>query len=156
MPSKSLNDLCPKARNKARAFLAYCTRQGIAVVVTCTYRSIAEQNALYLQGRDSLQEVNLARRLINLPPIPKEDNKIITRARGGESYHQYWVAFDVVPVENGKAIWSTTHPVWHILGAIAEACGLEWAGRWKRNQEFCHFQFTGGLTINDFRNGKTI
>jgi peptidoglycan L-alanyl-D-glutamate endopeptidase CwlK len=156
MPSKSLNDLCPKASGKAKEFVGYCTQQGISVVVTCTYRSIVEQNALYLQGRDSLREVNLSRRLINLNPITAADNKIVTRARGGYSFHQYRVAFDIVPVENGKPIWSATHPVWHILGALGESCGLEWAGRWKRNNETCHFQYTDGLTINDFRNGKTI
>ena len=47
--------------------------------------------------------------------------------------------------------------LWQRVGAIGEANGLQWAGRWpKAKREFPHFQFTGGLAIADFRAGKEI
>jgi peptidoglycan L-alanyl-D-glutamate endopeptidase CwlK len=50
------------------------------------------------------------------------------------------LAVDIVPLVNGKPIWSATAPVWQKVGKLGEAAGLEWAGRWKRFREFPHFQ----------------
>ena len=33
---------------------------------------------------------------------------------------------------------------------------VEWAGRWTRFKELAHFQYTGGLRLVDFQNGKTL
>ncbi|MBK5230848.1 MAG: M15 family metallopeptidase, partial [Thermoleophilia bacterium] len=95
----------------------------------------------------------------------------VTNARGGDSMHQYGAAFDAVPLRHGKLVWGTRGDgidddptdddtddleLWQRLGAIGEACGLEWAGRWKRFREFPHFQYTGGLTLNEFRAGARL
>lgn len=123
---------------------------GIDLLVTCTHRDDEAQAALYALGRT-------------------KPGKIVTNAKPGESLHQYRVAFDVVPLRNGKPVWGTTGngidndptdddrddlELWQKIGAIGESLGLEWAGRWKRFKEFPHFQFTGGLTLADFKAGK--
>lgn len=78
---------------------------------------------------------------------------------------------DVVPLRFGKPVWGTKgdgidkNPsdddkddleLWQRVGAIGESVGLEWAGRWKRFPEYPHFQYTNGLSINDFAAGKTF
>ena len=81
----------------------------------------------------------------------------MTKAPPGRSYHNYGLAYDVVPLRNGKAVWGTTGAdgeLWLRVGLLGEAVGLEWAGRWKRFKDFPHFQWTGGLTLADLIAGK--
>jgi len=39
---------------------------------------------------------------------------------------------------------------WYEMGAIAEACGLVWGGRWKRFPDFPHLEMPG-LTLNEIK-----
>ena len=109
-----------------------CKLAGIDLLVTQTYRSPADQAALYAQGRTT-------------------DGHIVTRAKAGQSMHQYRVAYDVVPLRNGKPVWGTIYDIdialWHKVGELGRAQGLSWAGDWPNFKEFPHFQFTGGLSI---------
>ena len=133
--SRSLEDLLPAVRAKAKDFLAACSAQGIDVLVTSTYRDNESQDQLYAQGRT-------------------KPGKVVTKARGGQSWHNYKCAFDVVPLRNGKPVWESTDPVWQVIGKIGESCGLEWAGRWLNFREFPHFQYTGGHTLAELASGK--
>lgn len=138
--SRSLDDLLPPVRSRARAFIDACTREGIVLLVTSTYRDFESQAALYAQGRTA-------------------PGRRVTNARPGQSFHNWRVAFDVVPLRNGNPVWDTTGAdgrLWERIGEIGESCGLEWAGRWKTFREFAHFQYTGGLTLADFQRGKTL
>jgi peptidoglycan L-alanyl-D-glutamate endopeptidase CwlK len=94
------------------------------------------QNALYAQGRTT-------------------PGKIVTNAKGGQSFHNYGVAFDFVPIVGGKAQWNDV-ALFTKCGEIAESIGLEWAGRWVKFKELAHCQYTGGLTLQDFQQGKTL
>ena len=80
---------------------------------------------------------------------------IVTNAKAGESFHNYRVALDVVPIINGKPVWNDS-AMWGRIGALGEASGLEWAGKWQKFREQPHFQYTGGLTLSDFKAGKTL
>lgn len=51
MVSRSLFDLNPETRKRAELFVAKCATFGIEVLIYCTYRSYAEQDVLYTQGR---------------------------------------------------------------------------------------------------------
>lgn len=132
--SRSLTDLLPVVQKKARALLAAAKAEGIDLLVTSTYRDAECQDALYAQGRT-------------------KPGRKVTNARGGQSWHQYRVAFDVVPLFAGKAVWNDQR-LWKRIGELGESVGLEWAGRWKTFRESPHFQFTGGLTMADLRKGK--
>ncbi len=138
MSSRKLEDLHPVVEAKAREFLRQCEEAGIEIIVTSTLRTLAEQERLYAQGRT-------------------QPGRILTKAKPGRSWHNYGLAFDVVPLRDGKPVWGTTGKdleLWEQVGAIGESVGLEWAGRWKRFREFPHFQWTGGLTLADVQNGK--
>jgi peptidoglycan L-alanyl-D-glutamate endopeptidase CwlK len=109
-------------------------------LVTSTYRSTAEQNALYAQGRT-------------------KPGKKVTNAKGGQSFHNHRLAYDVVPLRNGKPVWGTTGEdgkLWQRVGELGEAAGLEWAGRWTKFREFPHFQYTGGKPLSYFQNGGRL
>lgn len=153
--SRNLSDLHPVVQEKAKRFLKECD-DGLlpiySVLVTSTYRDFESQNALYAIGRT-------------------KPGKKVTNARGGDSYHNHRVAFDIVGLRNGIAIWGTkgdgidNNPaddhaddleLWQTMGEIGKLCGLEWAGDWKRFKEYPHFQFTGGLSLIDFKNGKKL
>ncbi len=140
MTSRSLFDLHPDVRDMAAAHIAACKAQGIDLLVTSTYRSTAEQNALYAQGRT-------------------KPGKKVTNAKGGQSFHNHRLAYDVVPLRNGKPVWGTTGEdgkLWQRVGELGEAAGLEWAGRWTKFREFPHFQYTGGKPLSYFQNGGRL
>jgi len=134
--SRNLDDLAPPAKQRAEAFIAAAKAKGIDLLVTSTYRDNESQDALYAQGRTA-------------------PGNIVTRAKAGQSWHNYRCALDVVPLVNGKAIWDD-QVVWKQVGEIGKSCGLEWAGDWKTFKEFPHFQYTGGLTLAQLQQGATI
>lgn len=137
--SRKVDDLLLPAKKRALDLIHEVKWQlSVDLLVTNTYRDDESQAALYAQGRTTA-------------------GFIVTNARPGDSLHQYRIAFDVVPLRNGKPVWGTAGAdgeLWQKIGAIGESLGLEWAGRWKRFKEYPHFQFTGGLTLADFKAGK--
>lgn len=135
--SRDLKDLHPKVAAMCSAFVSSCKAQGIDVIITSTLRDNESQDALYAQGRTT-------------------KGAIVTNARGGQSIHNYGLAFDFVPIINGKAIWNDD-ALFKRCGAIGESVGLEWSGRWAgKFRETAHMQFTNGLTLDDLKAGKTI
>ena len=133
--SRSLNDLHPAIQPMAAEFLNNCKAAGIDLLVTCTWRSGAEQDALYAQGRTT-------------------PGSIVTRAKAGQSKHNHTLAgrpaslaLDVVPLRLGKPVWAASDAIWQDVGRIGKACGLEWAGEWKRMREFPHFQHPNAKAI---------
>ena len=135
--SRDLADLLPVVKEKVDTFIAACKDAGIDLIVTSTYRDKESQDALYAQGRT-------------------QPGKIVTNAAGGWSYHNYRCAVDVVPVVNGKCDWDGTHPVWADVGRIGKESGLDWAGEWVHFKELAHFQYTGGLTLQQLSAGQEI
>lgn len=134
--SRDIKDLHPKIATKCKQFIDLCNKQNIDILITSTYRDAESQNALYAQGRTA-------------------PGKKVTNAKGGQSFHNWKVAFDFCPIVNGKPNW-TDVALYTKCGEIAESVGLEWAGRWKNFKELAHCQFTGGLNLLDFQQGKTL
>ena len=132
--SRSINDLVPELQSLCIHFIEACHKAGIDLIITSTYRDFEAQDALYAQGRTT-------------------GGKRVTNAKSGESMHNYRVAFDFVPLVNGKPCWDDTKLFEH-CGTIAELCGLEWGGRWKSFHDTPHCQWTNGLTLADFKSGK--
>lgn len=131
--SRNVDDLNPRTRAKAVLFKDRCTAAGIDIIFTSTFRDAESQNALYAQGRTA-------------------PGKIVTKVQGGYSFHNHGVAFDVVPVVNGKAVWDDIG-LWGRIGIIGVSCGLEWGGNWERWKDKPHFQDTNGFSITDYIKG---
>ncbi|WP_374420981.1 M15 family metallopeptidase [Chromobacterium sp.] len=129
MASRAISDLHPQLQPLAEAFVRRCRDAGVEALITCTWRSGAEQDALYAQGRSR--------------PGPK-----VTNARAGQSAHNAMrhgspaaLAFDVVPLIGGKPVWDAHHPHWQLMGEIGAALGLNWYGRADAPfREFPHFE----------------
>jgi len=138
--SRKLSDLNHFVEKKANDFILTCECNQIQIIVTSTYRDADAQALLYAQGRTS-------------------PGRKVTNARPGHSMHNHRVALDVVPLRAGKPVWGTSGEdgkLWQKVGEIGKSCGLEWAGDWKVFKEYPHFQYTGGLTVNDFIEGKIL
>lgn len=135
MSSRKITDLHPDLQPLCLAFLGRCAEAGIPVMLTCTYRSQAEQDALYAQGRST-------------------PGKIVTWTR--TSRHSSTLdgkpaatAFDIAVLSNGKPTWDIKVDVnndnqsdYKEVGEIGSRLGLEWGGRWK-SPDYPHFQLGG-------------
>lgn len=132
--SRDINQLNPKVAKLCNQLIEKCKLEGIDVLITSTYRDAESQNALYAQGRTKL-------------------GRKVTNAKAGQSFHNWRCAFDFVPIVNGKAQWYDLDTFTKV-GIIGEKLGLTWAGRWKSMIELAHFQYTNGLTLQDFQQGK--
>ena len=129
--SRKITDLHPKVAVMAAAFVQQCAAVGIDVIITSTYRDNEAQAALYAQGRTA-------------------PGKVVTKVKGGDSFHNWRCAFDFVPVVNGKAVWDDDH-LWEQCGAIGEECGMEWGGDWPRFPDKPHMQNTRGRSTAEFK-----
>ena len=131
-PSK----LLPLVERRANAVLEDMRQLGYEMRITQGLRSIEEQNKLYAQGRTA-------------------PGKIVTNAKGGDSYHQWGVAVDYVFRKQGYNVPET---VWQTFGKIGEKHGFEWGGSpaWIKAglNDRPHLQLTLGYSLKDFKEGK--
>ncbi|MCX7653594.1 MAG: M15 family metallopeptidase [Fervidobacterium sp.] len=133
----NLEKLQSDFKQLAHKFVERCREDGIKVKIYNTLRTKEEQEALFLQGRAPVEVVNTARKKVGLTPISAQENKIVTLSK--DSPHCYGLAFDFVPIVNGKVIWNDDK-LWEKCGKIAEKLGLEWGGRWKDFPDKPHVQ----------------
>ncbi|MGL4913768.1 MAG: M15 family metallopeptidase [Romboutsia sp.] len=133
--SSNLDSLKPYVKYLANRFLEECKKQNFPVKIYYTLRTIEEQNELYAQGRT-------------------KPGKIVTNAKGGQSYHNYGLAFDAAPVVNGNIDWNN-EALFNKMGKIGQSVGLEWGGSWASFKDTPHFQWAGGLSIGDLQRGKS-
>jgi peptidoglycan L-alanyl-D-glutamate endopeptidase CwlK len=97
---------------------------------------------MYLYNLNHLREIA---KLPRFESVDKNSKLRVTNAKPWNSWHQYGRAIDIYPIEGGKIIWKSEHPLWHILFSAAEATGLERGPKW----ESAHFQHTEGLTFKN-------
>lgn len=105
-----------------------------------TLRTFKEQNELYEQGRSKLFDINGKR-------LGK-----VTNAKGGQSFHNYGLALDIVLIDGAKAYWDTVKdfdndgdPDWMEIVNIFQRNGWEWGHSFNDDP---HFQKTLGYTWN--------
>lgn len=132
--SRDIKDLHPLVAQKAQQFLDMCKAQGLNVIITSTYRSSEEQNALYAQGRT-------------------KPGAVVTNAKGGDSYHNWKVALDFAPVVNGVVPWNNK-ALFLRIADIGVKCGFESGAYWTTFLDLPHLQMTLGYTLDDFKAGR--
>lgn len=157
--SRSIDDLVPKMQIRATEFadkfdtLIQNRKEGITLLIYCTYRSFEEQARLYRQGRPYYKIKQMADNLVIkygredlreiLLGVGPQYGKVVTYAAPGQSMHNYGMAFDAVPLKAGKPLWSKKEEAWQRFGVVAKTIPLEWAGNWKRFIEYPHLQLPG-------------
>jgi peptidoglycan L-alanyl-D-glutamate endopeptidase CwlK len=127
-------DLLPLLQRKLQEHKDICKKHGLYFTVTSTYRSQEAQNALYAQGRTT-------------------KGNIVTNAKGGQSFHNWRVAYDIVPLVNGKTDFSQ-EAIFAAIAYFGKQIGLEWGGDFPNIKDMPHFQITLGYTFQDFINNK--
>lgn len=138
-----LTGLHPVVLAAANALIECCYTCGVPVQITQGLRTIAEQDALYAQGRTK--------------PGP-----VVTNARGGQSYHNYGLAIDfALLLPNGSSVsWDMARDGdndqaadWLEVVQQAKRLGFEWGGDWTSLKDYPHFQMSFGLTLSKLRAG---
>ena len=122
-------------RETALEVIKRAYKEGINVQISEGHRSYARQNELYAQGRT-------------------KPGKIVTNAKGGQSWHNFGIAVDYFLTTNdgSKAVW-TVNSNWRRVAQIAKGLGFEWGGDWTSFKDYPHLQMTGGYTLAQLRNG---
>ena len=109
---------------------------GFAIRIDQGLRTWPEQAILYALGRDA--EGNII-----------DPKKVVTHAQAGESYHNYALAIDFVPMVDGQPVWDRTYPGYQKAIEVAESLGLVSGSRWPEPKtDFPHLQLTGRFPEN--------
>lgn len=128
-----LEQLAPVLRQPAAEFLRRAqAKAGVVLMIVFAWRSVAQQWALYQQGRTFSRELN--------DWLVSEPDKVVTKAKPGTSAHNLVtrngepasLALDVIPLNaQGQAVWNTSDTVWARLYEITADCGLDpYGDRW--------------------------
>lgn len=117
------------AQRKAREFMKIAGNECKILSGTRTY---AEQNALFNQ------------------------RPVVTRARGGQSNHNFGIAWDVGIFQGGHYLTGATRLEEQAYDALAKRIkasmdGLEWGGDWKSIIDKPHYQLATGKTLTQVR-----
>lgn len=117
-----LDSLDPSFREKVETTIAeVSTATGLTWVPVSCRRTIHEQNTLYAQGRTT-------------------GGSIVTRAKGGQSPHNFGLGCDCAPFKDGGIWWDAPQGYWDAYGAIAKSHGLVWGGDFKSITDLPHIE----------------
>ena len=116
-----ITKLHPEVRVKCEKLISACTVNGLPIKITQTLRTVAQQEALYAQGRTA-------------------PGNIVTNARGlsYSSPHQWGVAFDFC--KNVKGQEYSDIPFFQKVGALGKTLGLFWGGDFRGFVDMPHFE----------------
>lgn len=113
--------LQPKMKERVYKFFDALEAQGLLPRISQGLRTNEEQNALYAQGRTKA-------------------GKIVTNAKGGQSWHNYGLAIDLCFLNPDNTV---TFTVSKEIGKLGEKLGLDWGGDWTQFPDNPHFQIPG-------------
>lgn len=133
---RGIENLHPDAQAKAKQLQTLCDSKGIKLLITETFRTTAEQDALYAQGRT----------------IP---GKVVTNCKGSsyQSPHQWGVAFDFCKNLKGQEYTDTAF--FRSVGSLARSIGLFWGGDFKSFVDTPHLELPEFLPSNSTITLKT-
>lgn len=143
---QDLDGLHPQVKKVANQLIADAKAKGIKIVIYEGYRSWDEQDELYKIGRQI-----------------RTSEKPVTNARGGESFHNFGLAFDfalIEPITNDIS-WDIKRDAnkngksdWFEVAEIGKRLGLSWGGDWKQIKDYPHFEMTFGKSLKEWQ--KTV
>lgn len=139
--SRNIDDLHPTVARGCREFIRRMNEAGFPHIgISATYRDNTHQDWLHAQGRT-------------------RPGNIVTNARGGQSIHNYRLAFDFFRNIQGQAFNDRTleeRRFWDEAGLIWTKMGGMWGGNWQNFVDRPHCEYTGFLTLRDLQNGKRL
>lgn len=134
--SERIKKLHPAIRQEVMECTISCYHKGVPIRIVQGLRTFSEQDGIYAQGRTT-------------------PGKIVTNAKGGDSWHNYGLSIDFCLLRQGNQIsWSLEEDLdkdgikdWHEVVDVFLSKGFEWGGNWTSRPDYPHFQKTLGLTI---------
>ncbi len=137
------DELHPILQNKAKKLIRLGKEKcNLEINIYSGFRSFAAQEAIYAQGRTA-------------------PGKVISNARGGESFHNYGLGFDFAILKPGsKEIeWNSRadvdndqKPDYEEIGKLGEDLGMEWGARFTNMKgDWGHLQMSFGFSIKDLQ-----
>lgn len=144
----SLANLYPPFRALIETLHANCLARGAQYYATSAYRSVEEQNALFALGRTKP----------NVDATPEKPlGNVVTKARGGQSFHNFAVALDFALDKDTTRMglqpdWSPE--AYKILAEEAVKLGLEAGANWTSFRDYPHVQLNigkAGLKLADLQ-----
>jgi peptidoglycan L-alanyl-D-glutamate endopeptidase CwlK len=127
---RNIDTLEPLTAKLATEHLRRLAAEGMNFKVTSGTRTMAEQAALYAQGRTAA-------------------GAVVTKARPGYSWHNFGVAYDLTLFSGKNPIWES--PKYLRAGEVGKDLGLEWGGEWRTFKDTPHFQRPMGVTLAQAR-----
>lgn len=117
----------------------------IQIRVTDGFRDYAQQWSLYLEGRKKDQ---------NNQYVIVDPKKVVTHARGGESFHNFGLALDSAFMGDdpylAKLPRKDSDFLWSEYGKICKVHCLEWGGDWTgAKNDRPHCEKTYGMSLHD-------
>lgn len=120
---RDLDHLEPSFRIKVDSLLDSIKAAGIPVMIVETRRTIARQQELYNRGRTT-------------------PGAIVTKARPGDSAHNYGQAIDICPIKDGRPWWTAPDATWKKMADIGTSFGLVPGYYFKSFRDAPHFEST--------------
>ena len=104
---------------KLTRLLDECSKEGIYLIITEGFRTVAQQDALYAKGRTA-------------------PGKVVTNAKGStySSQHMWGIAFDIA-INDSKKLYDPA--MIKRVADIAKKLGLGWGGDWTSFVDTPHF-----------------
>jgi peptidoglycan L-alanyl-D-glutamate endopeptidase CwlK len=131
--AREINQLHPRLQQKVAQLKEACIKAGLAIGIGDCYRSSAEQDALYAQGRST----------------PGNE---VTNAKGGYSQHNWGIAFDFYR-NDGTGAYNESGQFFEKVGAVGKSLDLGWGGDWTSIKDKPHFYLPDwGSTTSALRN----
>ncbi|HMR30995.1 MAG TPA: M15 family metallopeptidase [Geminicoccus sp.] len=119
-------------QRSARAFLRRVLDAGIDARIISGTRTYAEQDKLFRQGRFG------------------NPGNIVTKARGGRSWHNFGVAWDIGIFDGGRYLGES--PLYTRASQVGLDGILEWGGNWVSFVDRPHYQLLPGtIQVADTR-----
>jgi len=125
--AKNIATLHPQLQPLAEKLIERALEAGINAKVIGALRTYAEQDEIYAQGRT-------------------KPGKVVTKARAGQSIHNFGLAFDVGVFSKDGKTYIGESPDYKALGCLGKELGLAWGGDWKFVDE-PHFEYRHGKSI---------
>lgn len=126
--SRDVGLLHPELQEICDTFVAECRKQGLIVGISQTWRTKAEQDELYSQGRT-------------------KPGSIVTNCKYPYSPHNWGVAFDIYR-NDGKGAYNDSDGWFARCGAVGKRLGLFWGGDFRSFMDKPHFELAKYLPQN--------